>query len=102
MVKTTKHVATVLALVASAISIGGLLPVAFGVVGIAAALFPLGDAVFFIVMMGGPLLLLASGLQGIASRFSKRWFLLAFAAVLAIVGLALFGRFQDMGFCSTG
>ena len=95
--RTTKHVSTVLALVASTTCIGGLLPLAFGVAGMATALFPLGNAVFFLLMMGGPLLLLASGFQSIVARFSKRWFLVAFAGFLVIVGLALFWKLPGHG-----
>jgi lysylphosphatidylglycerol synthetase-like protein (DUF2156 family) len=95
--RTTKHVSTVLALVASTICIGGLLPLAFGVSGMTTAVFPLGNAVFFLVIMGGPLLLLASGFQSMVGRFFKRWFLVAFAGLLVIVGLALFWKLPGHG-----
>jgi hypothetical protein len=95
--RTTKHVASLLALVASAICIGGLLPLALGVAGMATVLIPLGVALFFLVMLSGPLLLLASGLQGITARFSKRWFLVGFTGFLVIVGIALFWKLPRHG-----
>jgi hypothetical protein len=92
-----KHLSPALAITAAAAGIGGLLPPALGMVGMATPLFPLGSGLFFLVILGGPLLLLASGLHVLATRLSKRWFLGAFTALLVIVGLALFWKLPRHG-----
>jgi hypothetical protein len=92
-----KHLAPMLAIAAAAAGIGGLLPLAFGMAGMVTPLFPLGNSVFFLAMLGGPLLLLASGFRGMAARFSSRWFLVAFTALLVLVGLALFWKLPGHG-----
>lgn len=97
MTATKKHLAPVLAIAAAAAGIGGLLPLAFGMAGMATPLFPLGNGVFFLVTLGGPLLLLASGLHGMATRLSTRWFLVSFTSLLVIVGLALFWTLPGHG-----
>lgn len=47
------HLVSVLAIAAAAVGIGGLLPLAFGMAGMATPLFPLGNGVFFLAMLGG-------------------------------------------------
>lgn len=92
-----KHLAPVLAIAAAVVGIGGLLPLAFGMAGMAMPRFPFVNGVFFLVVLGGPLLLLASGLHVAASRLVKGWFLVAFTAFLVIVGVGLFWRLPGHG-----
>ncbi len=92
-----KHLAPLLAIAAAAAGIAGLLPLAFGMAGVAPPLFPLGNGVFFLVILGGPLLLLASGFHVLATRLSKRWFLAAFTALLVTAGLELFWKIPGHG-----
>ena len=92
-----KHPASALAIAAAVVGIGGLLPLAFGMPGMTTPLFPFATAVFFLVVLGGPLLLLASGLHVAASRLAKKWFLVAFMAFLVIVGIGLFWRLPGRG-----
>jgi hypothetical protein len=72
---------------ASAIGFFGLVPLAFALPGISVPLFPFGNAIFFLVMLGGPVLLLGSGLRAITARFSALGFLVAFTALVIIVGM---------------
>lgn len=95
--KNTNRTVTILALVASTLSLGALLPLAFGMTSMARTFFPLGNALFLSVTLSGPLLLLAAGLHGVAASISKRRFLAAFMVLLVIVGLALFWRFPGHG-----
>lgn len=92
-----KYLPCVLAIAAAAASIGGLLPLAFGMAGMATPLFPFGNGVLFLVTLGGPLLLLASGFHVMASRFFKGWFLVAFIGLLVTVGFVLFWRLPGHG-----
>jgi hypothetical protein len=85
-------------IMASAVCIVALMPLTFGMAGLAAPLFPLGNAVFFLAMMGGPILLLASGLRTTVGHFSKLQFLTTLTGLLAVFGGALFrwhGLFVD-------
>lgn len=84
-----------LAVTAAIASFAGLLPLTFGMAGIATPLFP-GSAVFFLIMLGGPLLLLASGLNAMATKLSKQRFLISFTALSIIVGLACFWRLPGL------
>jgi hypothetical protein len=87
-----RYLVPILAIMAAIASFAGLLPLTFGMAGIATPLFP-GSALFFLIMLGGPLLLLASGLNAMAAtKLSKQRFLISFTALLIIAGLACFWR----------
>jgi hypothetical protein len=77
-----KKFITLLALVASATALLGLIPVAFALPLIAAPVFPLGTALFFVLVLGGPLLLLASAFHNIATGSSRLLFLIGFTVVV--------------------
>ena len=84
-----RHLGPLCAVAAAVAGLVGLLPLAFGMPAVALPLFPLASGLFFLVMLGGPLLLLASGQRLVETRLSKRWFLVLFMVLLITVGLAL-------------
>jgi hypothetical protein len=76
-----------LTIIAAFAGLVGLAPLAFSMQGISIPLFPLGNAVFFVVMLGGPVLLLASGLRVFAANVSTLSFLGAFMGLVITCGL---------------
>jgi len=87
-----KHAPVALAILAALVGVAGLLPLAFGMPGIAMPLFPFASTAFLLLMLGGPLLLLASGLQGIARNVPKSRFFVSFIAFMVVMGFALFWK----------
>jgi len=89
--KASKYLAPALAVLASAICLVGLLPAAFALPGMGAKpLFPLGAALSFLELLGGPLLLLDSGLRAMLGKFSNLQFLVGFAGLFGAGGFLLF------------
>jgi len=92
-----KHLGPMLAIAAAAAGVVGLSPLAFGMAGMATPLFPFAGSMFLLVILGGPLLLLASGVYTAAARVSKPWFLVSFTVFLVIAGFALFWKVPAHG-----
>ena len=88
-----RRLVPVLTFVAVAVGIYLLLPLALAMPAISTPLFPLATSLYFLVMLGGPLLMFASGLRQVITGISRKWFLAAFAALLVAAGGGLFERF---------
>jgi len=97
MTKTSRYSLAALAIGASAIGTLVLLRVAFGMASIAIQAFPFGNALFFSAVLGGPLLLLASGLELLTAKLRRTWFLFGFLVILTGAGLLLFWELPGHG-----
>lgn len=95
--KINRYSLAVLAIAASVIGTLILIRVAFGMASIATPIFPFGNAVFFSTVLGGPLLLLASGLGLIIVKPRRLWFLLGFLGILICAGLLFFWNLPGHG-----
>ena len=95
--KISRYLLAALAITASAIGTLILSRVAFGMPGIATPLFPFGNALSFSAVLGGPLLLLASGLGLITASLRRLWFLFGFLGILICAGFLLFWRLPRHG-----
>jgi hypothetical protein len=90
MMKLNRYSLAVLAIAASATGTLILIRAAFGMAGIA-------NALFFSAVLGGPLLLLSSGLELMAAKVRRTWFLFLFLGLLICAGLFLFWTLPGHG-----
>lgn len=86
--RPNRQVFLALDLVASVVALIGLLPIAGGLPSIAAPAIPFGNAIFFTAILGGALLLLASGPKMVIPTTFSRWYVLVYTALVAAMGAA--------------
>jgi hypothetical protein len=89
------RILSVLDILASSLALIGLLPIVGGLPGIASQGQPLTDGIWFIINLGGALVLLAGGTKLLLPKVPVRLFVLFYTALISVLGTL---RLQLVGF----
>jgi len=105
------RILSVLDILASSLTLIGLLPIAGGLPGVASQGQPLTDGIWFTINLGGALLMLASGIKLFFRKTRLHLFVLLYTALILVLGTLrlhlvgfhlLIGGWLFMAFCVGG